>query len=76
MLPGNTNSVNHKEWGCQSVYGLIHSEPNIKLIDFIFERLIGSHATAETAHGNWHERNRRIQDIELAIKNSSSGLKE
>jgi hypothetical protein len=46
----------------ESVYDAIHSETNIAVIDSVFETIIGADSIAETAHGNWRERNRRIAE--------------
>lgn len=46
----------------QSIYDAIHCESNIAVIDSVFEQIIGADPIAETAHGNWHKRNRRIAE--------------
>jgi len=49
-----------EESDSQSMYDFIHSEICLSIIDSIFEKIIGVNPIAEVAHGNWHERNRRI----------------
>lgn len=46
----------------RSIYDAIHSEPNIAVIDSVFEQIIGADSIAEIAHGNWRERNRHIAE--------------
>lgn len=57
---GSTYFARMNESAGGSIYDAIHSEANIAIIDLVFEQIIGSDSIAEIAHGNWHERNRRI----------------
>jgi hypothetical protein len=59
---GSTYFARMNESAGQSIYDPIHSESNIALIDSVFEKIIGADTVAEVAHGNWHERNRRIAE--------------
>jgi len=59
---GSTYFARMNESAGQSVYDAIHSEINIAVIDSLFEQIIGADSIAEIAHGNWHERNRRIAE--------------
>lgn len=59
---GSTYFARMNESASQSIYDAIHSEPNIGIIDSVFEQIIGADSIAEIAHGNWHERNRRIAE--------------
>jgi len=54
------------ESDCQSIYDEIHSEENIAIVDSVFEKIIGADPIAETAHGNWKERNQRIAENGIA----------
>ena len=63
---GKTYFTKMNKPGCPSVYDEIHDEVNIAIIDSVFEKIIGTNPIAETAHGNWHERNRRIVENGLA----------
>ncbi len=63
---GNSYFAKFKESNSQSVYDDIHSEMNIAIVDSVFEKIIGANQIAETAHGNWNERNRRIVENGLA----------
>jgi len=63
-----------KESGSQSIYDDIHSESNIAVIDSVFEKIIGADPVAETAHGNWHERNRRIVENGLAAAKGATRI--
>lgn len=63
-----------KESGSKSVYDDIHSELNIAVIDSVFEKIIGADPVAETAHGNWHERNRRIVENGLAAAKEANRI--
>lgn len=57
---GSTYFARMNETASQSIYDAVHSEANIAIIDSVFEQIIGADPVAEIAHGNWHERNRRI----------------
>ena len=57
---GNTYFARMNESASRSIYDAVHSEANISIIDSVFEQIIGADPVAEIAHGNWHERNRRI----------------
>jgi len=59
---GSTYFARMNESAGQSIYDAIHSESNIAIIDSVFEKIIGADPVAEVAHGNWHERNRRIAE--------------
>jgi len=59
---GSTYFATMNESASQSIYDAIHSESNIAVIDSVFEKIIGADSVAETAHGNWNERNRRIAE--------------
>ena len=59
---GSTYFARMNESASQSIYDAIHSESNIAVIDSVFEQIIGADSIAEIAHGNWHERNRRIAE--------------
>lgn len=59
---GSTYFDRMNESAGKSIYDAIHSEINIAVIDSVFERIIGADSIAEIAHGNWHERNRRIAE--------------
>lgn len=57
---GRTYFKRMNESAGESIYDAIHSEANIAIIDSVFEKIIGADSIAETAHGNWRERNRMI----------------
>ncbi len=57
---GSTYFAKMMESYNQSIYDEIHRESNIAIVDSVFEKIIGANPIAEIAHGNWHERNRRI----------------
>lgn len=59
---GATYFARMYESASQSIYDAIHSEVNIAIIDSVFEQIIGADSIAEIAHGNWHDRNRRIAE--------------
>lgn len=59
---GSTYFARMNESASQSMYDAVHCESNIAIIDSVFEQIIGADPIAETAHGNWHERNRRIAE--------------
>jgi hypothetical protein len=59
---GSTYFARMNESAGQSIYDAIHSELNIAVTDSVFEQIIGADSIAEIAHGNWHERNRRIAE--------------
>jgi len=61
-LFGSTYFARMNDSASESIYDPIHSESNIAIIDSIFEKIIGADSVAEIAHGNWHERNRRIAE--------------
>jgi DNA-binding protein Fis len=63
---GKAYFANFEESDSTSVYDNIHSEMNIAIVDSVFEKIIGVNQIAETAHGNWNERNRRIVENGLA----------
>ncbi|MFA5850942.1 MAG: hypothetical protein WC833_13810 [Bacteroidales bacterium] len=68
---GSTYFARMKESYSQSIYDGIHSELNIAIVDSVFEKIIGANPITEIAHGNWHERNRRIVENGLiAAKNA------
>jgi hypothetical protein len=62
----NNSKAKLKEFDSQSMYDFIHSDINLKIIDSLYEKIIGINAIAEIAHGSWHERNRRIVENGLA----------
>ena len=63
LLPfGSTYFARMNDSASQSIYDAVHSEPNIAIIDSVFEQIIGADPVAEIAHGNWNERNRRIAE--------------
>lgn len=49
-----------------SMYDFLHDEEMLKCEDSLYEKIIGTNAIAEIAHGSWHERNRRI--VENSMK--------
>lgn len=57
---GRTYFMRMNESAEVSIFDAIHSETNIAIIDSVFEKIIGADSIAETAHGNWRERNRMI----------------
>ncbi len=59
---GSTYFARMNESASESIYDAVHGESNIAVIDSLFEQIIGADPVAETAHGNWHERNRRIAE--------------
>jgi len=59
---GSTYFNRMNESRSESIYDAIHSEANIAIIDSLFENIIGADSIAEIAHGNWHERNRKIAE--------------
>ena len=61
-LFGSTYFTRMNETAGKSIYDAIHCEANIAVIDSVFEQIIGTNQVAEIAHGNWHERNRRIAE--------------
>ena len=57
---GSTYFARMNDSASESIYDAVHCESNIAVIDSVFEQIIGADPVAETAHGNWRERNRRI----------------
>ncbi len=55
-----------KESTYPSIYDCFHGKEVLTAIDSLYEMIIGINKIAETAHGEWHERNRRI--IENGMK--------
>jgi hypothetical protein len=60
-----------KESNNQSIYDYLHDELNLKMVDSLYEKIIGINPIAELASGNWHERNRRIVKNGLAASKNA-----